>query len=224
MQEDLLMSESLSKDTIISTLTNILTELENDKSTVKDVIVSLNKVVQLSQKDNPISFPQYADLSVDEAKTQVNKMIGLWNSFVRMNDPTLGNDQVDVNKRNLFEIVERVNKRKYHYYIYHNMSELSEVRETALLCFWIIKLKPFTVLNENSKLRDSANEYFSVYLILSILQFLTLRLGKEFEIPSDSFIKDTVYILKYREMSKEAMILFVSSIAQNYGITIDSWL
>lgn len=218
------MRESLSKDTIIYTLTNIISELEENKSTVKDVIVSLNKIVQLSQNDNPISFPRYTDLSVEDAKSQVNKLIRLWNTFVQKNDENLDDCQVDVNKRNLFEIVERVNKRKYHYYIYHNMSELSEIRETALLCFWIIKLKPFTVLNEESKLRDSANEYFSVYLILSILQYLTLSLGKEFEKPSDSFIKDTVYILKYREMSKEAMILFVSSIAQNYGISIDSWL
>jgi len=191
---------------------------------LKAAIIDLDKIVKVAQEKANISLPKYTDLSLEETNDKVQEIIYLWNCFVNANDPDLKENDVDINKRNIMEVVERINKRKYHYDIYHNMHELSEIRETALLCYWLLKLKPFTVLKEDSKIRDKTNEYFCIYNILSIIEYLTKKAGKDFKMPEGSFIKDAVYIFKYRDLSKEAMILFVSSLAQNYGISIDSYL
>ena len=218
------MSNNISNFDVQQVLNDISDSLKDEKYTLKSVAIELHKLLDIIEENNCVSLPKYKDLSIEETNKQVQRIINLWNAFVNSNDNNLDANDVDINKRNLVEIVERVNKRKYHYDIYHNMNELSETREVALLCYWIVKLKPFTVLDENSSLRNSANEYFSVYLIMSILEYLTNKANNSFEMPTDSLIKDTVYILKYRDLSKEAMILFVSSIAQSYGISIDSYI
>lgn len=222
----LMTSESLTNEDIKRVLQDTVDSLDKEDTSIKSIVVELHRIIDIIEEDTSsrVSLPQYKCLPIEELKNQINRIENLWVSFIKSNDPDLALEDVDINEDNLYEVIERVNKRKHHYRIFHNIEELSEIRETALLCFWILKLKPFTVLKKDSPIRNSENEYFSMYLILAILQYLTKKLGKEFEKPSDSFIKDAIYIFKYRELSKEAMILFVSSIAQDYGITIDSWV
>lgn len=218
------MSNIISNSDIKEVLNNITTMLEDENSSLKTTSIELHKLLDIIDENNNVPLPKYKDLSIEETKNGLNRIINLWNAFVNSNDSNLDKSNIDINERNLSEVIERVNKRKYHYDIYHNMNELSEIREIALLCYWIAKLKPFTVLDNSSPLRNSANEFFCVYLIMAIIEYLTEKAGKEFEMPSDSLIKDTVYVLKYRDLSKEAIILYVSSIAQNYGITIDRFI
>lgn len=218
------MSNIISNSDIKEVLNNITIALEDETSSLKTTSIELHKLLDIIDEKNTVSLPKYKDLSIEETKNGLNRIVNLWNAFVNSNDKNLDKSNIDINERNLSEVIERVNKRKYHYDIYHNMNELSEIREIALLCYWIAKLKPFTVLDNNSPLRNSANEFFCVYLIMAIIEYLTEKAGKEFEMPSDSLIKDTVYVLKYRDLSKEAIILYVSSIAQNYGITIDRFI
>lgn len=219
------MFETISKEEFIKQIKDVVDNAEQDESTIKTIIVGLNELFKLSINDEKLSLPTYNNLPISETTSQMKEIINLWNRFIEANDNNLSNNDVDINEYNLCEVIERVNKRRYHYIVFHNINELSEIKETALLCYWIVKLKPFTILNKNSPLRNSPNEYFALYLILSILQYLTFNKSKQsFQKPSDAFLKDLIYILKYRELSKEAMILLVSSIAQCYGITIDNWI
>lgn len=218
------MNNTVSNSDVKKILNNITNSLNDESYSIKNASIELHKLLDIIEENNNISIPKYKDLSIEETKKSLNRIVNLWNAFVNSNDNNLDKSNIDINERNLAEVIERINKRRYHYDIYHNMSELSEIREIALLCYWIVKLKPFTVLDNKSPLRNSANEFFCVYLIMAIIEYLTEKAGKPFEMPSNSLIKDTVYILKYRDLSKEAIILYVSSIAQNYGITIDSFI
>lgn len=218
------MNNNVSNLDIKKVLNNITNSLDDENYSIKNASIELHKLLDIIEENNKIPLPKYEDLSIEETKKNLDRIINLWNAFVNSNDGNLDESNIDINERNLSEVIERVNKRRYHYDIYHNMSELSEIREIALLCYWIVKLKPFTVLDNQSPLRNSANEFFCVYLIMAIIEYLTEKAEKPFEMPSNSLIKDTVYILKYRDLSKEAIILFVSTIAQNYGIDIDSFI
>lgn len=163
-------------------------------------------------------------ISNEDLAEGVNLLQVSFSRFMLVEDPNLKSEDVDVNTRNLAELVSRVYKRMEYYRYFHNITEVSELKRTALIAFWLIKLKPFTVLCNDSPIRISPNEKFALNLILAEIQYLLEEKGKKFDFPEQCFIQDTLYAFKYRDLTKEALILFVDSIAKAYGITIDSWI
>ena len=86
------------------------------------------------------------------------KLGELANIFTRYLD-TVGIDKNDVgvNKDNIFEIIERVEKRRVYFKIFHKI-DMSERNEASLYCFWILKLAPFTNLkNPNHPIQRLPN-------------------------------------------------------------------
>lgn len=165
------------------------------------------------------------DISITDLAEGIDALKESFWEFVKIEDQELFENQelVDINEKNLAEVVSRTYKRKVYYRYFHDIKKASELKEVALNSFWIIKLKPFTVLKDDSCLRLSVNEKFALNLILSQIQYLLSIKNKDFVIPDNCFIQDTLYSFKYRDLTKEAIILFVDSLASSYGITIDSW-
>ena len=130
----------------------------------------------MSKMENANEDKNYKQLTTEERQFQINKILAVWNDFISINDPDLGVNDVFINKRSLAEVVERVSKRKYYFEIFHQLYHVSEYKEVALYVFWITKLKPFTIVKEESPLCASVNELFSVHMILSI--FEKVRNGK----------------------------------------------
>lgn len=159
-------------------------------------------------------------LSSEKISQKISIIEKIWNDFIIENDNTI-NIEYDINERNLIEVIVRVDKRKDYYNYFHDLNSISEFKETALLCFWIIKLKPFTILKKDSVLRNSTNEMFSLYLIFGIIKRRLDMLNKTFSYPPERYIKDIIYSFKYRDLSKEAMILLVDSLANSYGINAE---
>lgn len=52
---------------------------------------------------------------------------------------------VKVDMRTLKDIIVRVHKRKHYFKIFHNEMITSEYKETALYCYWILKLRPLWI-------------------------------------------------------------------------------
>lgn len=202
-------------------LNNTILDIINDTSLEKDDIIK--RIGSLIPSQN--NHNKCPKIPSEELKEGIETLIDSFWLFVEEEDISLLSDSnsVDINQRNLAEVISRTYKRKEYYKYFHNITNVSELKETALLCFWIIKLKPFTVLIDRSPLRPSANEKFALNLILSQIQHLLSLQGEDFRMLDDCFIQDTLYAFKYRDLSKEAMILYVDSIANAYGITIDSW-
>jgi len=50
---------------------------------------------------------------------------------------------VGVCDRTVDEVIERVRKRTLYFYVYHGIKELGDLKESALYCYWILKLQPF---------------------------------------------------------------------------------
>lgn len=78
------------------------------------------------------------------------------------------------------------------------------------------------VINEHANIYNCANEMFSLFLILSVIEGIyKKKVGNDFKYPSDERIKDIVYDFKYCSLSREAMVAFVETLADTYGIGIE---
>lgn len=173
-------------------------------------------------KLDSMGYKKYQELSDSEFADRYNEIIELWQCFLTQNDPTLkiGVDYF-VHKKNLFEVIRRCDQRNVYYYVFHELDDICEYKDIALYCFWINNLKPFMVTNENANIYSCANEMFSLFLILTVIEgAYTKTYKKEFPYPSDARIKDIIYDFKYCSLSRESMIAFVETLADTYGIGI----
>lgn len=164
---------------------------------------------------------KYTMLTPEERQLQINKLVDVWKDFVSINDPSLCEDDFFVNERILIEVVERVSKRKYYFEVFHGLPSVSEYKETALYVFWITKLKPFTVIKRDSPLCVSANELYALHMVISM--FEKIRDDKKtenFSYPSESMLSDFVYGLKYQDITKEALIMHIESLAASCGLPV----
>lgn len=173
-------------------------------------------------KFDTLGYKKYQELSKEEIIDRYDEIIQLWQSFLTQCDPTLkvGQDYF-VHRKNLFEVIRRCDERNVYYYIFHELEDICEYKDIALYCFWINTLKPFMVIKEDSNIYNCANEMFSLFLILAVVEgAYTEKFNKPFEYPSPARIKDIVYDFKYCSLSREAMIAFVETLADSYGVGI----
>lgn len=158
---------------------------------------------------------------LDEMNSRVDALEQLWRDFLE----TEGEKNLTyyVHKPNLFEVIKRQDQRMYYLKIFHGLEYPCEYKYIAIECFWINTLKPFMVIDEKSKLYDCPNEKFSLFLILSIISaiYSLYKNENEFKYPSKERIRDILYDFKYCSMSREAMISFVETFADTYGVGIE---
>ncbi len=161
----------------------------------------------------------YIELTEEENKEQRDLIKKSWMYFLKLNDPSLKENDYFINEYNLIEVVERVSKRKFYYKVFHGIEHISEFKEIALICFWICKLKPFVVLNQQSALCASTNELFSIHLVICLLEACSKEL-ETFHYPDKITIKNIIYALKYQDLTKEALIQYMECLAIACGINI----
>ncbi len=170
-----------------------------------------------------LGYKQYIELSNGEVQSYYDEIIDKWEKFLDENDSSLQlNKSYFVHSRNLYEIIRRCDKRVLYFYIFHGLEEECEYKEVAILSFWINTLKPFMVIDENSPVYNCPNEMFSLFLILSVIrgEYEKLFPNQEFEYPTPERIQDILYDFKYCSISREAMIAFVETLADTYGVGI----
>ncbi len=166
----------------------------------------------------------YKELSLFKINKRINEITIAWGNFLQENAPDLveGKDYF-IHKRNLVEVIRRVDKRKAYYEFYHKTDKICEHKKVAITAFWIITLKPFLVVNDASNIYNSPNELFAYYLILSLVRGLHDEYypNRNFIEPSNERIVDILYDFKYSDISREGMIAFVETFADIYGVGIE---
>lgn len=171
--------------------------------------------------DKTKDFEPYVLPKIDVMNSRIQTLEGLWREFLKVEgEPNL---QYYVHKQNLFEVVKRQDQRMHYFKVFHGLDYPCEYKYIAIECFWINTLKPFIVVNEKSKIYDCPNEKFSLFLILTTIRAIyDLYIeGKPFKYPTQKRIDDILYDFKYCSFSRETMIAFVETFADNYGIGID---
>lgn len=123
-----------------------------------------------------------------------------------------------INYPMLYRIIERVDQRRDYYLYFHSNHDhamfMSQAKETALFCYWLIKYKPisfenayeeFNFFSENGY---TVNEFYAAFLLMSFITGLDEENIKYF---NEAAISTLTYSLTNREISKEALILYVES-------------
>ena len=123
---------------------------------------------------------------------------------------------IDVDRELLNRAFVRVDKRLDYYRIYHNDTYLNEVREAAIIAYWLLKYRPIRVLASTGG-QDEAlarlNENFALFVVLSVIEGHRKHLG----LPVFAVDRFTLEQLKYGvrnwDLSKEALMLIAVALS-----------
>ena len=126
-------------------------------------------------------------------------------------------EDIIINRPLLTELLVRIDKRKDYFVIFHDDTEMNEIKESALTAYWILKFKPFSIKDNIPELRmkyERINEAFAVFVIYSAIkekskyvQDMNFSISKEYN-------KKIMYGFKFWDISKEALMLISESLCE----------
>jgi hypothetical protein len=119
---------------------------------------------------------------------------------------------IHVSAFDLVDVICRVDKRKAYYRCFHGMT-VNECKVAALYAYWILKLKPFAIIDDRFKNRPTScniNESFAIYVVGAAL-YLTNRV-KMTDATKGSYYNLLEYSFRFRNISIDAFIVLVESI------------
>lgn len=125
-------------------------------------------------------------------------------------------DNIKVDLVTLKDIIVRVNKRKYYFKVFHNEMITSEYKETALYCYWFLKLRPLWISSEQIDIQASRiNEKFVLHMYISLLKKYNGIFSDKDGI-NKLHIKELLYSFRFRDITKESMILMLEPYYYDY--------
>jgi hypothetical protein len=146
----------------------------------------------------------FSPVDGDTISVLVSKLNRYLSGFVA----TSGIQNLSAQKDVLYEIVDRIEKRKVYFHIFYNGCEMGELNEGSLMCFWILKLTPFT----SSRVPTSAlNARIAVSVFFSVLFYIAKIRNKKVN-STKEIIEDIFYSFRFRDLSKEAIMLLAESL------------
>lgn len=171
----------------------------------------------------------YRPIKPETAKEYMDKVQGFLDSFLEKS--VLTRDDISVNDALLLKSVIRVDQRSDYFTYFHSevdedgnviIDKMSQYKQIALFCFWIIKYKPIhindsiTELNYYDKNHCTVNEAFAAYIFISQInssKILSKNQKKYYK--SIEYTEDLFYKFMHHDISKEAMIFALCSIVCN---------
>ena len=123
-------------------------------------------------------------------------------------------ESVKTNISTLRDIIVRVHKRKHYFKVFHNEMITSEYKETALYCYWFLKLRPLWIDPAN-KSSDRINEKFALHLYISLLKKYNEGFSESDGI-NRLHIRELLYSFRFRDITKESMILMLEPYYYDY--------
>lgn len=172
----------------------------------------------MSNKDS-----NYNPLNNVELQKQWKKHKEFIEGFIADNQYDL--QDISVDEDIVLSIISKVHQRKSYFYFFHKLN-MSEYKEAALTCFWCIKLKPISIRTQGLESQhkgefDSINEKLSVYYIIKTLRAALTNHNMKTDILDNiptKYLNELIYTFTFRDISKEAMIMLVESIAVFLGL------
>lgn len=161
---------------------------------------------------------RYATLSDDELQKRWTKHKAIIEGFLSENE--YQQDYLFVNEDAVLSVITKVDQRKEYFKFFHGLN-MSEYKEAALIAFWYIKLRPINLRSKefaekSLKEYDAINEKLAVYYILKTLRIMLYNNGKspnELDSLSKKYINELIYTFTYRDISKEALIMLIETMA-----------
>ena len=167
----------------------------------------------------------YNPLSPEMATNKMNGILKLIEAFLEKS--TLDADDIEWNDALLLKIAIRIDQRSDYFMYFHstvdengkvNLDEMSQYKQIALLCFWIIKYKPLRIVSKQrdliyySKNHCTINETFAAYVFVSQIHASSIVKKQKKYYMSSAYLEDLFYKFMHHDISKEAMIFSLCSI------------
>ena len=114
-------------------------------------------------------------------------------------------DDILIDENTFLEIIERVHKRKVYYHIFHNVDGLSIIKETALHCFWILKLQPYFWKSRMKETNYELNAKMALIFLQQGVNSYAFENDKKANFTAE-ILQDLYYSFRYNDLSKEAII------------------
>lgn len=140
-------------------------------------------------------------------------ILGLFHEYTAYQSD-ITDDDILVDDSSISEILIRVDKRKDYFKIFHNKTDIDELKEAALIVYWLLKFRPFSVsvsLPEIAQKYVDINERFALFLLLGAVKRAVDMKGVEFSLKND-YIDLLGYAFRYWDLSKEAMMLVAETL------------
>lgn len=148
----------------------------------------------------------YQPMPIIEEKKILSEFEKIWNNFGYI----IKNDDYIINVKTLIRIIERVDKKKAHYKIFHNNMKISEYKEASIYCYWLAKLKPISIKSESNIIEEEINEMFSLYYLISAIKKIKGITNQNLCF-NKGYIQSLKYSLRYRNLTEEAIIAIFDS-------------
>lgn len=152
----------------------------------------------------PEDFPIFTAPDKNILQRQIEKISANLCNFTAKTG--IGN--ITVHDYVLYEIIERVEKRRVYFHIFYNGCKMGELNEAALLCFWILKLTPFF---SASIAASALNAKIAIFIFINVLTYTAAGTGKKLNL-SKQIISDLYYTFCYRDISKEAIMILAETL------------
>lgn len=180
-------------------------------------------------KDDITPSMLYNPINEDQATIYMNRLQGYIDSFLEKS--TLNRCDISVNDALLLKTVIRVDQRSDYFTYFHSevdergnviVDKMSQYKQIALLCFWIIKYKPLHINDAVKELgyynqnHCTVNEAFAAYIFISQINASKMlsRKQKNYYMSVD-YTQDLFYKFMHHDISKEAMIFALCSVVCN---------
>ncbi len=155
----------------------------------------------------------YIPLEFEEVYSRATALDAVFCLYRKQND--LLEDECTMDISVIGDIITRVDKRRWYFRIFHDETEISEVREVALYAYWIMKLKPLKYSSPEAKSQTTSldlNEGFAMHIIFStVRKMLEHKNDKPLNI-TETYMKKLLYAFKYWDLSKEALIILCETL------------
>lgn len=135
--------------------------------------------------------------------------------------------RVVVREGDFADIALRVDKRRSYYRYFHSI-EISEIKTSSLIAYWIIKFHPIVIewdgdggkSRSDNDFRCFINEHFAAYLLIAPCLESSDKIVKLFgdnvdaysKICTSDYYQKLVYSLRYRNISIDAFVLLAETI------------
>jgi hypothetical protein len=154
--------------------------------------------------NKPWEFPIFSPLDKETVKGLLSKLNFYMAGYVSAS----GISDLSIQDSILYDIFERIEKRRIYFYIFYNGCELGELNEGALMCFWILKRMPFT----SSKVSTGTlNARIVLSMFFKTLFYVAHTRNKKVN-STKKIMDDLFYAFCYRDLSKEAIMAIAESL------------
>jgi len=151
-------------------------------------------------------FPIFTPLDKKTIQNMLSKMASYLNNISDI--IKIDYKKIDTSMDTMYEIIERVEKRRIYFHVFYNGCKMGELNEGSLMCFWIIKLMPFHLEGISNNI---LNVKIALCLFMNVLHYHAQKENIKLNI-TEKMVNDIYYSFRYRDLSKEAIMILAESL------------